>query len=83
MMDPPELPARLSRMSTVVGVGTALWAAAALVLLAAHLAGVRALDIWFSTCVAGALLGGVGWGIFAWQRAAARRGRRGAQIGLE
>jgi hypothetical protein len=83
MVDPPELPGRLSRMSTVVGVGTALWAVAALVLLAAHLAGARPLDVWFSTCVTGALLGGVGWGIFTWQRAAARRGSRGAQTGLK
>ncbi|MGQ0575603.1 MAG: DUF2530 domain-containing protein [Pseudonocardia sp.] len=83
MTDPPALPGRLSRMSTVVGVGTTLWATGALVALIAHLVADRPLDTWFSTCVTGALLGGVGWGIFTWQRAAARRGRRGAQTGVE
>lgn len=70
-------------MSTIVGVGTALWAAAAVALLAAHLLADRPLDPWFTTCVAGALLGGVGWGLFTWQRASARRGSRTAQPGLE
>jgi len=83
MLDPPPLSPRLSQVSTVVVVGVALWASAALVLLAAHLIGGRPLDIWFTTCVAGTILGGVGWGIFTWQRAAARRGSRAAQLGLE
>ncbi|MGD9525828.1 DUF2530 domain-containing protein [Pseudonocardia sp.] len=83
MLDPPALPARLSRISTVIGVGSVLWAGAAVALLAAHLLTGRPLDVWFSTCVAGALLGAVGWGIFTWQRAAARRGSRSAQTGLE
>jgi hypothetical protein len=82
-LDLPALPPRLSRISTVVGVGTTLWALAAAGLFAAHLISDRPLDIWFSTCVAGALLGGVGWGIFTWQRSAARRGSRSAQTGLE
>jgi len=69
-------------MSTVVAVGTALWAVGAIVLLAAHLLVGRPLDVWFTTCAAGAVLGGVGWGIFTWQRAAARRGSRTAQSGL-
>lgn len=83
VLDPPALPARLSRISTVIGVGSTLWAGGAVALLAAHLLADRPLDVWFSTCVAGALLGGVGWGIFTWQRAAARRGSRSAQTGLE
>lgn len=83
MIDPPSLPARLSRMTTVIAVGMTLWAAGAVALLAAHLLVGRALDGWFTTCVTGALLGGLGWGIFAWQRAAARRGSRSAQPGLE
>jgi hypothetical protein len=41
------------------------------------------LDIWFTTCVTGAVLGGIGFGIFRWQRAAARRGSRLAQRGLD
>ncbi len=69
-------------MSLVVAVGTLGWLAGAAVLLLAYLIDGRPLDIWFTTCVAGALLGGIGYGIFRWQRAAARRGARGAQQGL-
>ncbi len=78
MVDPPALPPRFSQMITVLAVGSVLWA-----LAAAVLAIVRPLDIWFLTCVVGAGLGGVGYSVFAWQRAAARRGSRGAQRGLE
>lgn len=70
-------------MSTVVAVGTALWLAGAVVLLAANLVAGRPLDIWFTTCLAGTMLGGIGYGIFSWQRAAARRGSRTAQQGME
>jgi len=65
----------------VAAVGTALWGLGALGLLAAWLIAGRPLDIWFTTCVAGMLLGGFGYGVFAWQRAAARRGSRTAQPG--
>ena len=81
MLDPPALPRRLSEIHTVVVVGTALWLLAALALGLAWLLADRPLDLWFSTCVAGALLGGVGHGIISWQRAAARRGSRTAQRG--
>jgi hypothetical protein len=80
---PPPLPARLSRPALVAVVGSALWLAAAALLLVAALLGLRPLDIWFTACLAGAFLGAVGYGIFAWQRAAARRGSRTAQQGLE
>ncbi|MHC8502967.1 DUF2530 domain-containing protein [Pseudonocardia artemisiae] len=70
-------------MSMVVAVGTLGWLAGASVLLLAYLIAGRPLDIWFTTCVAGAVLGGIGYGIFRWQRAAARRGARGAQQGLD
>lgn len=83
MVDPPALPDRLSRVRTVVAAGTSLWLAAAVVLLAAWLFAGRPLDIWFTTCVAGAVLGGLGYGVFTWQRAAARRGSRTAQSGVE
>ena len=76
MRDLPPLPPALTRMRTVVGVGTLLWLAAAVVVAAAA---PQAL----STCLVGAGLGGVGWAIFAWQRAAARRGSRTAQRGVE
>ena len=81
--EPPPLPHRFSDMYTVVGVGTALWLLGALALLVAHLVTGRPLDVWFTTCLTGVVLGGVGIGIFSWQRAAARRGSRTAQEGLE
>lgn len=83
MVDPPALPQRFNQMITVLAVGSLLWAAAAVALAAAWIFAGRPLDIWFLTCVVGAGLGGVGYSIFAWQRAAARRGSRGAQRGLE
>ncbi len=83
MVDPPPLPRRFSDMPTVVGVGTTLWALAALALLGATLVTGRPLDVRFTTCLVGALLGGLGYAIFTWQRAAARRGARGAQQGLD
>jgi hypothetical protein len=83
VVNPPPLPARLTRITDAVAVGSALWTLAALGLLVAALVGARPLDIWFTTCVVGAALGGLGYGIFRWQRAAARRGSRTAQQGLE
>ena len=38
------------------------------------------LGIW--TCVAGMIVGAIGYGLFRWQRSAARRGSQGAQDGL-
>lgn len=78
MIVPPPLPPRLTRMSTVVGVGTAVWVLAAGVAL---LAGAPAVVL--LTCLAGVGLGAVGWAIFRWQRAAVRRGSRTAQRGIE
>jgi hypothetical protein len=83
VIDPPPVPRRFLDTPTVVAVGSALWLAGAVVLLAARLLAGRPLGIWFTTCVAGAALGAVGYGIFSWQRAAARRGSRTAQPGLE
>ena len=80
---PPSLPHRYSDMPTVVGAGTALWLLGAVGLLVARLAGGRPLAIWFVTCVTGVALGGLGIAIFSWQRAAARRGSRTAQEGLD
>jgi Protein of unknown function (DUF2530) len=67
----------------VAVVGSALWLVAAAALLVAAALGLRPLDIWFTASLAGAFLGATGYGIFAWQRAAARRGSRTAQQGLE
>jgi Protein of unknown function (DUF2530) len=83
VVDPPALPARFNQMITVLAVGSVLWAVAAAVVAAASIVSGRPLDIWFLTCVVGAGLGGVGYSVFAWQRAAARRGSRGAQRGLD
>ncbi|GAA1869482.1 hypothetical protein GCM10009836_57570 [Pseudonocardia ailaonensis] len=82
MVDPPALPRRTSDVTVVVAVGTLVWLVAAAVLLVVSLVGGRPLDIWFATCVTGAGLGLLGFGVFAWQRAAARRGSRLAQQGL-
>ena len=80
---PPPLPARFTDVRTVVGFASALWFLAAATLLVAHLVAGRPLDVWFTTCVCGVVLGGVGIGIHSWQRAAARRGSRTAQEGLD
>jgi Protein of unknown function (DUF2530). len=83
VIDPPPLPRRLSDVSTVAAVGTALWLLGAAALLVARLVADRPLDIWFTSCVAGAAIGAFGFGIFSWQRAAVRRGSRTAQQGVE
>ena len=83
MISPPPLPPRLTRVPVVAAVGSVLWLVAAAALLVAAVLGLRPLDIWFTASLAGAFLGAVGYGIFAWQRAAARRGSRTAQQGLE
>ena len=70
-------------MHTVVGVGSTLWLIGAVALLVAHVVADRPLDIWFTTCVCGLVLGGIGIGIHSWQRAAARRGSRTAQEGVD
>jgi hypothetical protein len=83
VISPPPLPPALTRVPVVAAVGGVLWLVAAAALLVAALLGLRPLDIWFTASLAGAFLGAVGYGIFAWQRAAARRGSRTAQQGLE
>ena len=78
MPEVPPLPPTFTRMRTVVGIGTLLWLAAAVVVAVA-----AGPPLVLTTCLVGAGLGGVGWAIFAWQRAAARRGSRTAQQGVE
>lgn len=78
MIEPPPLPAGVTRVSTAIGAGTLLWLVATAVAFLVHAPGQVAL-----TCVVGAGLGGVGWAVFSWQRAAARRGSRTAQQGIE
>ncbi|MCP2095839.1 Protein of unknown function (DUF2530) [Actinosynnema pretiosum] len=61
-----------------IAVVSALWLVGLVVTL---VMGTPAVVVW--TCVAGGTLGGIGFGIFAWQRSAARRGSRTAQSGLQ
>ncbi len=58
--------------------GTLGWVVALAVLLSG--AGSTSTEI--VTCVLGASLGAVGYGVFFWQRRAVRRGDRGSQRGL-
>lgn len=67
----------------MAAIGTSIWLVATIALLVASIVGARPLDLWFFTCVAGTALGGVGYAIFRWQSAAARRGSRTAQQGLD
>jgi hypothetical protein len=77
-LEPPQLPAALLEVWPVVVVGFVGWLAAA---AAAFL--VPALTSWRPVTLAGLATGVVGTSIFVWQLAAARRGARGAQAGLE
>jgi len=83
VVDLPPLPPGFTRVRTVIGLGTLLWLVAAAVLLVATLAGAALPPPALPTCLVGAGLGGVGWAIFSWQRAAARRGSRTAQPGVD
>lgn len=70
---------RLSDPRPVIAVGTAAWVVATVLVL---LAG----DRWSAVlpvCYAGTALGVLGFGLFLLQRRAARRGKRGAQRGLD
>lgn len=76
----PPLPAvRGAGLAHVLIPGTGLWLVALVVLLF-MIPTLRAQDhmLWLWTALAGWLLGFVGLAIYAWQRAAARRGSRGA-----
>ena len=75
---PPELPAALLDPRPVIGAGTLLWAIAT---VGAFI--VPALQSWRPVTVAGLGVSVFGASLFLWQRAAARRGARGAQTGLE
>ncbi|XVS64997.1 DUF2530 domain-containing protein [Actinosynnema sp. CA-299493] len=74
---PPPLPPRLADPVPAIVAGTALWLLALVgVLLFAR---DDAVLLW--TCLCGGLLGLTGYGLFTWQRSAARRGSRTAQQG--
>jgi protein-S-isoprenylcysteine O-methyltransferase Ste14 len=76
--EPPPLPAVLLEVWPVIVVGALAWLGAA---AAAFL--IPSLESWRPVTVAGLGVGLLGTGIFVWQLAAARRGARGAQAGLE
>lgn len=76
--EPPPLPRALLQVWPVIVVGALGW-------LAATLAGflVPSLQSWRPIALAGLGTGVIGTSVFLWQLAAARRGARGAQGGLE
>lgn len=74
---PPPLPAPLLTQWPVIGGIAVGWLVAVILAFA-----VPALHDWRPTTVAGLGVGVLGTSIFLWQRAAVRRGSRGAQTGL-
>jgi hypothetical protein len=76
--EPPPLPARLLAVWPIIGVGALGWLLAT---VAAFV--VPALQNWRPITLAGLGTGVVGTSIFLLQLAAARRGSRSAQSGLE
>jgi hypothetical protein len=79
---PPSLPPRLADPVPVVLLGTALWLLAFVALLVARLGFGFDRPVLLWTTLSGLVLGGIGYCIVRWQRAAARRGSRNAQRGL-
>lgn len=75
---PPDLPAALLDPRPVIGVGALLWVLATIAAFTAP-----ALETWRPVALAGLAVSVFGASLFLWQRAAARRGSRGAQTGLE
>ncbi len=76
--EPPPLPPILLEVWPVIAIGALGW-----LLAAAAAFVVPALQSWRPVTLAGLGTGLLGTGIFVWQLAAARRGARGAQAGLE
>ena len=75
---PPELPAALLDPRPVIAAGAVLWILATVASFT-----VTALQSWRPVTVAGLAVSVFGASLFLWQRAAARRGARGAQTGLD
>ncbi|MBB4912529.1 DUF2530 domain-containing protein [Actinophytocola algeriensis] len=76
---PPPLPDRLLALAPLVYVGTGLWVVLTCVLLVGHYGFEVFPPIWVWTALWGTALGLIGVPVMAWQRAASRRGSRGAQ----
>lgn len=83
MTDPPPLSPRWTASPPVIAAGTALWLLGAVLALAVSLSSAQPLGQAFWTCVAGVGVGLFGASVFGWQRAAARRGSRSAQTGVD
>jgi len=82
---PPRLPPVTTGLWHIAVPGTILWFAAFVVLLF-FIPSLQANDamIWLWTCLAGFVLGILGLSVYAWQRRAARLGRRSAnQMALD
>jgi Protein of unknown function (DUF2530) len=77
-LEPPPLPTPLLEIWPVIATGALAWLVAAVAAFT-----VPALETWRPVTLAGLGVGLLGTGIFLWQRAAARRGARGAQIGFK
>ncbi|KZF03404.1 hypothetical protein A2J03_07830 [Rhodococcus sp. EPR-157] len=77
--EPTELSRRLTDPAPVIALGIALWVAATVVVLIVGDRGSSALPV----CLAGIGVGTVGFVLFLVQRAAARRGSKTAQRGLD
>ena len=77
-IEPPPLPDTLLKVWPVIAVGALGWLVAVAVAFL-----VPTLASWRPVPLAGLAVTGVGTSIFLWQLAAARRGARGAQSGLE
>ncbi|TQC46445.1 DUF2530 domain-containing protein [Rhodococcus sp. WS4] len=76
--DRPPLTQRLADPRPALILGTLAWVVAIVVVI---VTGDRWSDA-LPTCIAGVVVGFLGYGLFALQRRAARRGSRGAQQGL-
>jgi Protein of unknown function (DUF2530) len=76
-IEPPPLPALLLDPWPIIGFGALAWLVATVAVFLTP-----ALATWRPLTVAGLGVGVLGTSIFLWQRAAARRGARGAQTGL-
>ena len=75
---PPPLPPALLEVWPVIAVGAVAW-----LLAAAATFLVPSLEGWRPVTLAGLAVGLLGTAVFVWQLAAARRGTRAAQAGLE
>ena len=75
----PELPAKLRAPEPVIVIGMVIWAAATLIVWLADIGPDNALTI----CLVGLGVGVLGTTIVLVQKAAVRRGSRGAQEGLD